>query len=93
MINNFTADTDRVTDKVELILKLLLEDPAYSYADLVNKTNLSRKTIALCIKKLKELSYIERIGSDRKGYWKIIENNVHENEVKDSLRNGLENKL
>ncbi|WP_296876615.1 winged helix-turn-helix transcriptional regulator [Thomasclavelia sp.] len=61
-----------MTDKMELILGLLIEDPAYSYIDLARKMNLSRKTIATYIKKLKDLGYIERIGTDRKGYWKII---------------------
>ena len=35
--------TDRVTDKMGLILKILSENPSYSYDDLVNKTKLSRK--------------------------------------------------
>lgn len=60
--------TDKVTDKMELILGLLIEDTAYSYIDLARKMNLSRKTIATYIKKLKDLGYIERIGTDRKGY-------------------------
>lgn len=76
IIDNFVKVTekvtDKVTDKMELILGLLIEDPAYSYIDLARKMNLSRKTIATYIKKLKDLGYIERIGTDRKGYWKII---------------------
>ena len=47
------------------------EDPGYTSAQLVDKLAVSRKTLALIIKSLKEKGIIERIGSDRKGYWKI----------------------
>ena len=31
-----------------------------------------RKTVSLRLKMLKEAGLIERIGSDRKGYWKLL---------------------
>lgn len=67
--------TDRVTDSMMQILNLLREDPAYSYHNLADKTRMSRKTVAVNIRKLKELNYITRIGSDRKGYWQINNGN------------------
>lgn len=67
--------TDRVTDKVtekELkVLELLSEDPGYTMPQLAEKMSVSRKTITTYIKSLKEKGLVERIGSDRKGYWKI----------------------
>ena len=67
--------TDRVTDKVtddeRTLLSLLIEDPGYTMPQLSNKMGISRKTVAQKMKKLKEKDIIERIGSDRKGYWKI----------------------
>lgn len=70
--------TEKVTDKVEnmddkslKILKLLMEDPGYTAVILSEKLSLSRKTISERIKKLRENKIIERVGSDRKGYWKI----------------------
>ena len=67
--------TDRVTDKVtekELkVLELLSEDPGYTMPQLAEIMSVSRKTITTYIKSLKEKGLIERIGSDRKGYWKI----------------------
>ena len=67
--------TDTVTDHFDerelQVLKLLAEDPAYTSSVLAEKLSLSRKTIALRLKSLKEKGLIERIGSDRKGYWNI----------------------
>lgn len=71
--------TEKVTDKVIenmddkslKILKLLMEDPGYTAVILSEKLSLSRKTISERIKKLRENKIIERVGSDRKGYWKI----------------------
>lgn len=71
--------TEKVTDKVIenlddkslKILKLLIDDPGYTAVILSEKLSLSRKTISERIKKLRENKIIERVGSDRKGYWKI----------------------
>lgn len=72
--------TDKVTDKVTdnldeksmKVLRLLIEDPGYTAITLSDKLSLSRKTISLCIKKLRDGGLIERVGSDRKGYWRIL---------------------
>ena len=67
--------TDRVTDKVtdgeRAILSLLAEDPAYTYTLVAQKLDISRKTVSQRIKSLKEKGVIQRIGSEKKGYWKI----------------------
>ena len=63
--------TDRVTDGEIAILSLLAEDPAYTYTLLAQKLDVSRKTISQRIKSLKEKGIIQRIGSEKKGYWKI----------------------
>lgn len=69
--------TERVTEKVterELsVLRLLEEDPGYTYANLSEKLDVSRKTISDTIQKLKAKKILERVGSDTKGYWKINE--------------------
>lgn len=71
--------TDKVTEKVTdnldeksiQILALLSEDPAYTSTVIAEKLSFSRKTVSQKLKKMKEKGVIERIGSDRKGYWKI----------------------
>lgn len=64
--------TDRVTENEKKLLALLAEDPGYTLAQLVERTGVSRKTVAQRLKKLKDEGAIERVGSDRKGYWKIL---------------------
>ena len=69
--------TDRVTDKVtdnEMnLLQLIREDPGYNMFMLAELLGISRKTVAKYIKNLKDKDIIERVGSDRKGFWKIKE--------------------
>lgn len=71
--------TDRVTEKVTdnldektiQILTLISEDPAYTTTAISEKLSISRKTVSQRLKIMKERGIIERISSDRKGYWKI----------------------
>lgn len=63
--------TDKVTDDERTLLLFLIEDPGYTVSQLSEKMEVSRKTVAQKMKKLKEKDIIKRIGSDRKGYWKI----------------------
>lgn len=38
---------------------------------LISKTNFAHATIERAVKKLKEKALIERVGSDKTGYWKV----------------------
>ena len=51
--------------RIEIILD-------YTTTFLAENLSLSRKTVSLRLKMLKEAGFIERIGSDRKGYWKLL---------------------
>lgn len=64
--------SEKVSDKELEILRLLDEDPGYTSDQLAEKLKVTRKTITLHLRNLKEKEIIERVGSDRKGYWKII---------------------
>ena len=63
--------TDRVTENERAVLLLLEEDPGYTMQQLAERLSVSRKSIASRLKKLKEKGTIERVGSDRSGYWKV----------------------
>lgn len=62
---------EKVNENEQKLLSLLFEDPGYTVTQLSHILKVSRKTIAPRLKSLKEKGAIERIGSDRKGYWKI----------------------
>jgi len=44
--------------------------------EIAEKLNVSRATVARYIKQLKKMNIITRIGSDKSGYWEIIENKI-----------------
>lgn len=68
---NDSMVNDRVNDKVNDLLDILMVNPNYTVTELANIFKISRKTIAARLKDLKEMEVIERVGSARKGYWKI----------------------
>jgi len=71
--------TKKVTEKEEKLLALIVEDPGYTMPQLAGKLKVSRKSIAAWIKRLKEENIIERVGSARNGYWRVVEASRHEN--------------
>lgn len=56
----------------EKILYLVKVDPTITQEMMAKELNLARSTISSNIKKLKIKGIIDRIGSDRIGYWKIL---------------------
>lgn len=67
-----TDVTEKVTDIEAKILELISNDPAITTSKLANMLFVTRKTISTHMKIMKKNNVIERIGSDRKGYWKIL---------------------
>ena len=67
---NLTGDESRI---FELLTENLTEDPSYTYQDIASRLGVGRKFVSVQIKKLKEKGIIERIGSDKSGYWNITE--------------------
>ena len=47
------------------------DNPNVTIRRLIKITHLSESGISKNIRILKELGIIERVGSDRKGYWKV----------------------
>jgi len=66
------VDPDNVPkDRSELILDQLAKTPEMSVRQLSELLSVSDKTIKRDLEKLKNEQKIERIGSNRKGYWQI----------------------
>jgi len=62
---------DRVTDREKKLLSLLMDDPGHTVQELADQMSVSRKSVSGYLKSLKDKGIIERIGSARRGYWKI----------------------
>ena len=55
------------------IIDLVKEDPYISTSKMADIIGIDRRNIARNIKKLQEQSIIRRVGSDKGGFWEIIE--------------------
>ena len=51
----------------------ILANPHFSISELGKETGLSERTIKYHQKILKEAGLIERVGSDKKSFWKVLE--------------------
>ncbi len=57
----------------DIVLNLIRQNNKITAVKISELLNISLSTVKRKIKKLKEKSIIERVGSDKTGYWKIIE--------------------
>lgn len=67
--------SDKLSDKELKTLELLAVDPGYTSQQIADIMNVSRVSVTKYLQSLKEKGFIIRIGSDRKGYWKINQTN------------------
>ena len=79
IFSDIANDNDRENDRDDInltaaenrIFKEIIHNPQITTNQLCKKASVSSSTVSRSIKKLKELGYIQRIGSDRDGYWEI----------------------
>jgi predicted HTH transcriptional regulator len=62
----------KITDTQKKVLDSIAKNPNITIAEMVRSLQLSDSGIRKIISKLKALNYIERVGSDKTGYWKVI---------------------
>lgn len=62
---------EKLTDTQIKILNILIYNPRISQKELIIESGISKPTINRNLKFLKDKNYIERIGSDRKGFYKV----------------------
>ena len=51
---------------------MIIEQPNITQSDIAKKLKVSRQSIATNIKELKDNNVLERVGANKKGYWKIL---------------------
>ncbi len=66
------SHSDELTDNEKRVLLELIKDSAIPYDTIVTQLGISRRTVSRIFVSLVEKGYIERIGTNKKGYWKII---------------------
>lgn len=70
-IDTVNVESDTVNDTV---FNLIKQNPMITSTEISLQLKISLSTTKRRIKELKEVGRIERIGSDKTGHWKIIEN-------------------
>lgn len=72
LLESATQETTQETTQ-EKILKLIKQNPIITQVEMSKKLGITRDGISYNIKILKDNGVIERVGSTKKGSWKIIE--------------------
>jgi ATP-dependent DNA helicase RecG len=74
--DNVTDVTDNVTDsdidRARKILNLIVENNRITASEIAKYMKVTKRTILRDIEKLKSENSLERIGSEKGGYWKVI---------------------
>jgi predicted HTH transcriptional regulator len=72
-VEKTAGEGETVEKTVEKTLKLLQNNPRITQAELAELTGLTRRGVEWNISQLKANGLIERIGPDKGGYWKILQ--------------------
>lgn len=74
-VNEPVNDPVKLEEVERKILEEIENNSNVTRKELANLLNLSETTIKRKLSNLKKYNIIERVGSDKKGFWKIIKNN------------------
>ena len=77
-VNKNDPVNDPVNKRQRNILYQIMSNKYITREELAIKNNVSIETIKRDIRKLRELKLIKRIGSDKTGFWQILDNNNKE---------------
>ena len=67
------ADATLLSKTEQAVLDAVRMHPDFSYEQLAATCGVSRPTIARTVKTLQSHNIIQRVGSDKTGHWKIVE--------------------
>ena len=77
-VNGFEIVSNKVSNKVtnkteKKILELMRDNPNITIQQIMVKTALSEPGVKKNLKKLKDKKIIKRIGSNKTGYWDVVD--------------------
>lgn len=72
VINGAINGAIKLTENEQKILSAIKENPHITKSALISALGISKGTVDRTIKVLKEKNLIERIGSNKTGYWKVL---------------------
>jgi len=71
---------EKLTKNQKSIIDIILNNPYSTINKISQKIGISSTAVENNLRKLKEKRYIERVGSDKGGYWKIIKEKLYKKE-------------
>ena len=71
-VNDTQNGTVNLLESERLVLEEIKRNPHVTMNEIVIVTDISRRTVATALKTLQEKQIICRIGADKNGHWKII---------------------
>lgn len=72
LIDNNIIKNNDLNETQNKVLQLIKENSRITQKEMMGSLNVARATITRTISYLKENGYIDRIGSDRDGYWRLL---------------------
>lgn len=72
LIDNDIIKNNDLNETQNKVLQLIKENNRITQKEMMDSLNVARATITRTISYLKENGYIDRIGSDRDGYWRLL---------------------
>ena len=70
--NTANSSKNKIEENTPIVLEFLRQYPKTTQKNIIENLNISKRTLERIISLLKEDGYIERIGNNRSGYWKIL---------------------
>ena len=66
--------SDQISDQIKIILELIKENPQIGRSEISHKMGLHESSVKRRLEMLVDKGVIQRIGSDKGGYWQISNN-------------------
>jgi len=70
--NDKNLENTELSNNEKRVLLKLINNPSVPYNTLVDELKISRRTVSRVFVSLAEKGYIERVGTNKTGYWKIV---------------------